>query len=247
MSIIIRIYFDILKGEGEYKLYLKDNILDKKFIKMRKSNLPKKFDDMTIEDLKVIGQNTKEKANYKSNLDLFIEYYDNLEENIINGYGLIFCGPVGVGKTLMMTLVAHKSMEIFDIENSKIVEYSRLIKNDESMLDEFKNTLYFIQATSLFDLAFSFGLTDEQKVMRTKLKQLAGLFIDDISKLQTTKNGGEIAFMDDILRHRDCNKLPVWATSQVKFENLEQIFTKPIFDLLRGNNLVLQFVGDSQR
>lgn len=223
-----------------------DDIKDRVWRHYRACNLPRKFDDFTMTDLKIIGESKKERDHNKGQLILLHEYYNNIRTNLLNGTGLVICGPVGVGKTLMTIMIAHEVLNIFDKENMDMTIHGRTISNDGTKYDEFKNKLYFIQATSLARLALP-GLSEEEQKMRPKLKYLSGLCIDDIAKMQESKSQFEMAYLDDILRYRDLNALPTWITCQLPFKELESVLGKPIFDLLRANNLVLELIADSQR
>lgn len=221
-------------------MYLLNNYKNDNYRKYLKSNLPMKYVDSNINDFKILGDNSKEKQFNEKMYQLFNNYCKDLNINLKNGFGLTICGSVGIAKTWLLTHLAKKVIEEFDIENIKI--------QDEDLGDGIKfNKFYYIQATTLSQMIFRTGLTEEELKVRSGIKTIAGLWIDDISKISETKTSVEISFFDDIIRYRDLNKLTTFYTSQVPFEELSNALSKPIFDIIRGNTLQLTFRGESQR
>lgn len=158
----------------------------------------------------------------------------------------MLCGSVGIAKTWLMTHLSKKIMNIFGEENGRIRE-ENLTTVGRS------NRFYYIQATTVSQYTFPSGLNERELEVRRNLKTLAGLWIDDISKLAETRSGHEISFLDDILRWRDLNCLSTFYTSQLPFDSsstfdgLDKALSKPIHDIIRGNCRILTFMGESQR
>lgn len=226
-------------------MYKADMLSSPLYKKYSKSNLPMKYVDHSIDDFRILG-NTKEiKTHNQEMFDSFMEYYNNIEEYLSKGEGLILCGSVGIAKTWLMTHLSKRIIEIFDNENGKIQEMD--IQSDR------KNRLYYIQATTISQMVFTMGLNNKELDIRRGIKNIAGLWIDDISKLSETKSGAEISFLDDILRWRDLNGLTTLYTSQLPFDSiknfdgLDKALSKPIHDMIRGNTRILTFRGESQR
>lgn len=176
-----------------------------------------------------------------------MEYYNNAETYLREGKGLLICGSVGIAKTFLLTQLSKRIIEIFDQENMKI--------QNENLGESSRkyNKFYYIQATSLSQMIFTSCLNESELNVRRGIKTIAGLWIDDISKLSETKSGVEISFLDDILRWRDLNCLSTFYTSQLPFDSvgdfkgLDEAISKPIHDIIRGNTVIINFRGESQR
>jgi len=221
-------------------MYLLSDIKDENYKKWNKSNLPIKYINNNIDDFKILGDTEKCKDFNRKMFEMFLNYCDNLENNLKNGFGLMICGSVGIGKTLLLTHLSKKVIEIFEKENLKI--------QDEELGESVKyNKFYYIQATTLYQMIFTSGLSEQELKIRRGIKSIAGLWIDDISKLNETKSSIEINFLDDIIRYRDLSKLTTMYTSQLPFDELSNTLSKPIFDMMRSNTLQLTFRGNSQR
>ena len=198
----------------------------RKDIFYKNADLPKKFLSKKIEDFEISSDN-------KKSFEKFLKYRENLNENLENGRGLAICGPVGVGKTALMTMLAKEIIDLYYEENKK--------KGQEKL--KFK----FIQSTTLFDMSNRYGLSENQINFRNKIKEFSGLFIDDLTKFGQTNNGNELIYLDDIIRYRDLNMLPTFYTMQVPLKNLQNVLTNPIQDIIRGNCEVINLVGESHR
>lgn len=225
-------------------MYQVDKLKSKAWKKYSKANLPTKYIDHDINDFRILGAGKVYEHNQKTFED-FMEYYNNLEDHLRKGEGLILCGSVGIAKTWLMTHLAKKVIEIFDNENGAIIEEN---------LDRSKvNRFHYIQATTVSQYVFPSGLNEYELMARRGLKTIAGLWIDDISKMSETRSGVEESFLDDILRWRDLNCLTTFYTSQLPFTSTDKIngldkaISKATHDLIRGNCKVLTFLGESQR
>lgn len=199
------------------------------------SNIPKKFINSKLDDFRILGKNKEKKLNQESLKSVKL-YIENLEENIINGKGIILCGPFGVGKTMLLSIIAMNILKSLSRVNAKI-------RNEK---DIFENKSYFILANTLIDLVFRSNLTDKELKMRSKIKDISALFIDDLLKFKKTKSEVELDFLDEILRTRHHNNLITCMTIQVGSSELDKWLPENIIELLE-NFVVLNFVGDSQR
>lgn len=226
-------------------MYQVDKLKSINWRKYSKANLPTKYINHDISEFRILGEGKVKKHNEKT-FEQFMEYYDNAEEYLRKGEGLMLCGSVGIAKTWLMTHLSKKIMNIFGEENGRIRE-ENLTTVGRS------NRFYYIQATTVSQYTFPSGLNERELEVRRNLKTLAGLWIDDISKLAETRSGHEISFLDDILRWRDLNCLSTFYTSQLPFDSsstfdgLDKALSKPIHDIIRGNCRILTFMGESQR
>ncbi|GEM_PF-5890065 len=230
-------------------MYIADRLKSTSYKRYSRSNLPIKYINHDINDFRILGNTTKEKKHNQDMFDIFMDYYNNVETYLKEGKGLILCGSVGIAKTWLLTHLAKKIIDIFDYENVKIQE-----DEQEGLLkDAVKNNFYYIQATTISQMVFTTGLNEKELNVRRGIKTVAGLWIDDISKLAETKSGHEISFLDDIIRWRDLNLLATFYTSQLPFdsfgdfEGLDKAISKPIHDIIRGNCNIVTFRGESQR
>jgi DNA replication protein DnaC len=237
-------------------MYQADKVKKPEWKKYAKSNLPMKYIDHNIEDFRILGSTDKEKQHNQKMFDEFMDYYNNAETYLRQGTGLILCGSVGIAKTWLMTHLAKKIISVFDQENGRLQEENLLENPMGGLSMTYKiqpNRFYYIQATTLSQYVFASGLNESELGIRRGIKKIAGLWIDDLSKLAETKSGHEISFLDDILRWRDLNALTTFYTSQLpfdsfkEFDGLDKAISKPIHDLIRGNCKVLTLRGESQR
>lgn len=226
-------------------MYQAEKLKSAIYKKYLKSNLPMKYIEHDIKDFRILGDTEKEREHNQKMFNSFMEYYENAEKYLRQGYGLLLCGSVGIAKTWLMTHLAKRIIDIFDKENGRIQE--------ENIHTERFNQFYYIQATTISQMVFTHGLSEKELKVRRGIKEIAGLWIDDISKLAETRTGAEISFLDDILRWRDLNGLTTFYTSQLpfdsigKFDGLDKALSKPIHDIIRGNTRILTFRGQSQR
>lgn len=231
-------------------MYQADKINTKEWKLYSKARLPMKYIDYSLDDFRILGKDKKTKDHNSESFEEYMEYYNNLEENLKQGKGLMLCGPVGVAKTWLMTLLSKKVIEIFNNENGKMSEEQLLVKDQSK---KYRNRLIYIQGTTMNDLVFRTGLNESEINLRGGIKTIAGLWIDDISKMGETKNKHELIFLDDILRWRDLNALTTFYTSQLPFESkgeimgLDKVLSKPVHDIIRGNCKIITFKGESQR
>lgn len=198
-----------------------------------RSEIPLKFINSKVEHISFNGEDKKQNISNMKNFEKFLLYKENLENNLLLGKGLAICGPVGVAKTMLMTILSKDIINLFYEKNKE--------EGEES------NRFLFIQATSLYDLANRYGLNDSELRKRKALKSLTGLWIDDLTKFGETGKGNEMIYLDDIIRFRDLNMLSTFYTIQVPFELVKNTLNNPIYDIIRGNCEVIEFIGDSRR
>jgi DNA replication protein DnaC len=231
-------------------MYSVEKLLSLSYKKYSKSNLPMKYINHDLGEFRILGDNKKDKKLNEDMFEKFMDYYNNAEENLKKGKGLMLCGSVGIAKTWLLTHLAKHIIDIFEEENIKISEQIEegILKDDVKM-----NNFYYIQATTISQMIFTTGLNEQELKVRRGIKAIAGLWIDDISKMTETKSGIEISFLDDILRYRDLNSLPTFYTSQIPFDSkgdfigFDKAIGRAIHDMIKGNCEIIIFTGDSQR
>lgn len=219
--------------------------INAEFKTLDRLNVPRIHRTTTIEDFKIIGDKNEKEQN-RSEFEKFKKYYNNIEENLENGIGLYICGPIGVGKSMLMTLTLMRAINICSQWNDSFDEITETSKFEDIMLN-YKHTAYFIQATTLGQYMFTQNLDDNEMKIRRMLKKFTVLAIDDITKMLETKIGNEISFVDDILRTRYYMKLTTMMTSQMPLNELPKKLSEPIHDLVRHRCIELTFIGPSQR
>lgn len=195
-------------------------------------NLPYKFINTSLDELEnlitnKLGNNKHNNKEFKK----FLYYIENLQDFIDKGIGMAICGPVGTAKTTAMTFLSKT-----------IIQYFNTIKEIKQ-----NKKFYCIQATSLFNLATKNGLSENELEMRRTIKELHALWIDDLTKFGQTTNGNELLYLDDIIRYRDLNALPTYYTLQVPLKEVGKTMSIPILDIIKGNCIVLEFIGESLR
>jgi DNA replication protein DnaC len=159
------------------------------------------------------------------------QYFSNLGNNLLQGKAISFCGPVGTRKTSLMTVTIKTIFSFFkDTEFKDWINHKRIKKlgmeviywqSGEIMLDYFNNKDKF------------------KKKINSEV-----LGIDDITKVT---DDFYISVLDYVLRHRDANSLPTFITSQLPITEIGKEFSRPIQDLIQGNNLTIKMLGESSR
>jgi len=156
----------------------------------------------------------------------------NFSSNFSNGKGILFAGPVGTGKSSLVTVILKHCFAY--MKNRMIWEY--LKKLNPSFYEPVP--VFFWQASALI------GDFYDDKDKFEKKASVAVLGIDDI-----TKSSGEryIEALDYVIRKRELNSLPTLYTSQRPLKELEGTLGTPIFDLIKGNTTTIEVIGESRR
>ena len=229
--------------------FTKEILCNERFKRLDKLNIPRIFRESKPEDFRIIGTTKGERDHNKKELSKFMDYYNKLNSNIEKGRGLVLTGPCGVGKTLLLSLVVMKAIELCDKWNEvfREVQVEKGSEYVETLEREYRHNCYFIQGTTLGQLMFTQNLNEQELKIRRAAKKFTVFAVDDITKMLETKMGNEISFIDDIFRHRNFMQLTTLISSQTAIEDLSTKLSEPLYDLIHGNSLVLTFVGPSQR
>lgn len=189
-------------------------------------NIPSKYLNYTEKDI----EKNIEKGNW---LEIRRFLYEELFDSLVHGRGIFISGPVGTIKTSAMVFILK---EIFAY--MKDSQFHKALMDKKKIFPKVENLIRFWQASLLKNVYFN-----DYDNFKLTLNTIA-LGIDDIAK---TTNEYYIEMLDSVLRHREMNGLSTIITSQVPIGEIKSVFGLPIYDLIRGNNLILEFIGESKR
>jgi len=220
---------------------LKNNYKEKKILPVIPSsndevyfseyNLPMKYRELYLFDFETILEHRVIRR-IKSFLVNFIEF-------LLDGKGIIFVGPVGTGKTALLTLMLKYSFMFF--KNS---EFWKFYIQKFHFKDTFTYSIYFWQSGKLIMDYFA------DKNTFHRIVETPVLGIDDITKV--SQDIYKEVF-DYIIRYREMNGLITFLSSQrpihsiKKSQDLEEFFGVATTDILDGNFIELGVIGESMR
>jgi DNA replication protein DnaC len=156
--------------------------------------------------------------------DLFSRYMENLEVMFEDKVNLILYGSNGSGKTYLSSLV---------IKDAYIKRFS-----------SFRVTLQ-----GYIDLQFK---KDEEEIREKvdKIENAEFLVLDEVGKETFAKNQFNIIKLEELLRQRDTIGRPTIICTNLPLEGdggLYKQYGNSIKDLIEGNFLKVEFVGESNR
>lgn len=169
----------------------------------------------------------------KEEIDLFT---NNILDNIKNGNGLIISGPVGVGKTVILSYIASKVYAHpglrFDKNGRETVE----------LLNRPFIDCRFIRISKLYDL---FHSSENQDIIR----QLIGcdlLLLDDFGAEYS--HDFALTKFEDFIEERYSKIKSTIITTNIPADQLSKdIRYQRVVDRWRDNNTLIQVIGISQR
>lgn len=200
------------------------------YVVMISSMLPRKFMQLYLGDFKDFLKQDK--------LDIVREYLCKFWNNLIEGRGFLFVGPVGTGKTAITTLILKYAYLFF-----KRSDFFRAYK--KTMMGNFPEVPIYFWQSGKFIMDYFRDKENFNWILSHPV-----LAIDDITKV--TQDIYKEAF-DYALRFREMNSLPTILVSQMPLEGsktkdgLLQFFGNPVYDLIKGNCDVLKLIGKSKR
>lgn len=153
-------------------------------------------------------------------LNPFIDdYIDNAHLYKDDGRGIIFCGPVGRGKSL-------SSMKIL----MKLVDKGY--------------TGYFITIKELFDMIKKSWTDEDFEKTKNHIYNCDFLVLDDLGT-EYKKDGSDWAIteLDGLMRHRYYKKLPLITTTNSNLEMLKEKYAQRIVSLFQERSLITTIVS----
>lgn len=153
-----------------------------------------------------------------------LKYCENLNKALNKGYGLVFLGDNGVGKTYFISYILMKA-----IKENRTAYYTTLPNLDYNLKRSFKD--------QTFEKRLNYMLTSDF------------VAIDEVGKEQHKK---ELSYTDvqveRILKQRCDDSLPIILATNLDVENLFRSYGSTVESVLRGKCSIAQFeAGDFRR
>lgn len=158
-------------------------------------------------------------------LDVVTDYLDNAWEYIVRGMGLMFYGPVGTGKTLLMTLVLKE-----------------LVKADYDCYDA-----TFAAAVENFTATWGNKHDEQKAVFARRFMRSRVLGLDDLGKEGKTSNRLPQTTFDYILRTRVDNNRPSILTTNMTGNELVHGYGAAVLSLLVEQSIEVEMLGGDFR
>jgi DNA replication protein DnaC len=206
-------------GRGVYMLDFKSHQCDCELQKLLQkhyfnANIGREYHDICLSHfLGVDSEHVLPKAH---------EYIDQYEENFHYGIGVTATGPVGTGKTFLISSILKE-----------------LVKNGRSV--------YFISFEELIDVwGSSWHNEASKKRLQDKLKSVEVLGIDEVRSDARNHSGFLSLGFDSVIRHRTSNLLPTLVTTNMSAEEEQDEFFK-VYSLLSARNVRITTTGEDLR
>jgi DNA replication protein DnaC len=150
------------------------------------------------------------------------EYIAKFDDNFHYGVGITATGPVGTGKTFVISSILKE-----------------LVKQGRNV--------YFITFEQLIDVWGSSWHDDAmKKKLQDKLKAVDVLGIDEVRTDARNKGGFLANGFDSVIRHRTSNLLPTLVTTNMTKEEEGAEFNK-VYSLLSARNERITTTGEDMR
>jgi DNA replication protein DnaC len=197
-----------------------------KLIKMRKyqnANIDFEYASLPIDEDEVtafLKDDEHENGKFQIILNPFIEdYINNAKSYREDGRGIIFCGPVGRGKSL-------SAMKIL-----------------MNLVDK-GYTGYFITIKELLDMIKKSWTDEDFEKTKNHIYNCDFLVLDDLGT-EYKKDGSDWAIteLDGLMRHRYYKKLPLITTTNSNLEKLTEKYAQRIVSLFQERSLIATIVS----
>lgn len=149
-------------------------------------------------------------------------FISKLEMAIENGYGLIFCGPNGVGKTSAAVSILM-----------------------EARRQTFK--VLFMEAAKIKAHAIDRDRFDDRLTMWQYAHSCDLLLLDDVGKGTTDGKGFGEGLLDELLRHRSANLRSTLLTTNLPITNLDGALNASTQESLKETTLRIPCTGRNWR
>jgi DNA replication protein DnaC len=156
-------------------------------------------------------------------LETAISYLQRHNDMVKAGFGMLFHGDYGTGKTLLTVLVAKELVKL---------GYSVYFATFSQMVDEFTR---------------GWGDNGEKVRFENKVVKSDAFFLDDIGKEFRTKTNLSESTFDHVLRQRVLDSRPTFITTNMSLPELGAGYGSAIFSLLRERMLEHNVVGQDYR
>jgi DNA replication protein DnaC len=150
-------------------------------------------------------------------------YLTNHKEMIRTGMGLIYLGPFGTGKTMLVSLVAKELTKL---------GYTVFFTTFAEMIDLFTKSWSSNAARARF----------ESKVVESEI-----FILDDVGKEFRTKNNLAESTFDHVLRQRAVDARPTLLTTNMSEAELDEGYGGAIFSLLKERSILHHSSGEDWR
>lgn len=213
-----------------------------------RTGLPRRYLDLKWDDVRVIGDTPEQRRRNGESLERVRGWVTAAEANLTAGRGLYLGGPLGVGKSMILTLIGREVLAVFKKMNAALRKKGE--KNDGDL-----NGLRFVLTSRLTDLVYPpKDAMSPDGILRRELYSASALMMDDLTKLAESRMGGEVVFLDGVIRTRYHARLTTFYTSQVPLEGTDKLAglgttlkAKGIEDLIAETCDVVYFHGPSER
>jgi DNA replication protein DnaC len=192
---------------------------------------------MTITDFTTFNE-SQEAA-----LEAVTEYLKGLDDCVVNGRGLTFLGPSGVGKTMLASIVLNEAAQSgYRIEAIELARYVGLHKDLFSLGQLMKHD-------------DDDEIVDQYVKVRQHIRHIQGLskrcadwlLLDDVGREYPSESGWSQGEFFDTVRSRWNRGLPTLLTTNLPMPDLEQRYTEGLTSVLLESSTIITLEGDDYR
>jgi DNA replication protein DnaC len=194
------------------------------------------YRDKALEDFNVQNE-SQETA-----VALIAKYIEHLDDNRLQGRGVTFLGPNGVGKTLLGNIVINQARERdYRVETIEFSTYVSLHKD-----------LFGLQSlirTGHDNFIDSYiGARQHIRYIQGHLSKSADwVLFDDVGREYASESGWSQNELFDTLRFRWNRRLPTLLTSNRPLADLERRYTEGLASLLKEATEIVMVEGSDYR
>jgi len=195
------------------------------------ANLPIRFKNVKLKDLDF-------EDNQRS-IKKFRKYLIDLEIHLRESNNIMLVGPVGIGKTMLLTVLGKRILKTFDDYNTHL---KGRVGHDNAKRKYKK--LFFITASHLIELLTYFNLNKAEQEIKDNLQNFDALIIDDLTRY--VRKDAILKF-DYILRNRYHKNLWTGFSSQLPLNRLVNLLEQGLIDIIQDQLVLIKITGKSFR